>query len=166
MTQYVALLRGIGPTNPNMRAQILRGVFEQLEFSYVGSVLGTGNILFASRETEEKKLETQIETAIKQELGFTSATIIRSRKEMEQLAAREPFRGLVDSPTCKCNVTFFKTPREGKREITWTIDTTTQETVKKMAALEKEYGKAITTRTWGTVKKILAKFGTLQGETL
>ena len=37
--RYVALLRGIGPTNPNMRNEKLRGFFEVLVFEDVQTVI-------------------------------------------------------------------------------------------------------------------------------
>ncbi|MBA3630747.1 MAG: DUF1697 domain-containing protein [Actinobacteria bacterium] len=43
MKSYVALLRGIGPSNPNMRNDRLRAVFEDLGFSNVRAVISSGN---------------------------------------------------------------------------------------------------------------------------
>ena len=48
MIKYVALLRGIGPGNPNMRNDKLRSVFEKLGFSNVKTVISSGNVLFES----------------------------------------------------------------------------------------------------------------------
>ncbi len=49
MVRYVALLRGMGPANPNMRGEKLRKVFEGLGFENVRTVLASGNVLFESR---------------------------------------------------------------------------------------------------------------------
>jgi uncharacterized protein (DUF1697 family) len=46
MVKYVALLRGIAPTNPNMRNDKLRGVFEKLSFENVKTVISSGNVVF------------------------------------------------------------------------------------------------------------------------
>lgn len=52
MTKYVALLRGIGPSNPNMHGAKLRGVLEGLGFRDVQSVISSGNVIFSSDLTE------------------------------------------------------------------------------------------------------------------
>lgn len=41
--KYVALLRGIAPTNPNMRNDKLREVFEKPGFKNVQTVISSGN---------------------------------------------------------------------------------------------------------------------------
>ncbi|MGH2757636.1 MAG: DUF1697 domain-containing protein [Actinomycetota bacterium] len=48
MGRFVALLRGIGPLNPNMRNEKLREVFVGLGFENVRTVITTGNVLFDS----------------------------------------------------------------------------------------------------------------------
>jgi hypothetical protein len=42
--RYVALLRGIMPTNPNMKGEKLKAVFEGLGFSNVHTVIASGNV--------------------------------------------------------------------------------------------------------------------------
>ena len=78
MTKYIALLRGIAPTNPNRRNDKLRGVFEKLGFANVKTVISSGNVVFESPSTSVRKLEDAIEKALPEELGFHSTTIIRS----------------------------------------------------------------------------------------
>ena len=62
MTKYIALLRGIGPGNPNMRNDKLCGVFEKLGFSNVTPVISSGNVIFESDEINKKTLELKIES--------------------------------------------------------------------------------------------------------
>ena len=157
MTQYVAFLRGIGPTNPNMRAEKLRGVFERLGFVHIASVLGTGNILFESDEQNTTNLEEQIEHALQEHLGFKSATIIRTKVYLQSLVGNNLFGGVRQTATVKPNITFLKHPNGGPGELAWVVDTSAERTVDRMARLEREYGKDITTRTLGTILKILAK---------
>lgn len=64
MTKYVALLRGIAPTNLNMRNDKLRGVFEKLAFENVKTVISSGNVIFESPSRRAKKLEETIEAAL------------------------------------------------------------------------------------------------------
>jgi len=63
MATYVALLRGITPSNPNMRNEELRSVFGDIGFENVQSVISSGNILFETGRNLEE-LESTIEKAL------------------------------------------------------------------------------------------------------
>ena len=110
--KYVALLRGIGPANPNMRNEKLRGVFQELGFQNVQTVITTGNVLFESPSRDVKALEAAIEDAIQRQLGFSSTTIIRSHQQLRRLAGNNPFGSIEDSPTSRLNITFLKKKRK------------------------------------------------------
>lgn len=154
MTKYVALLRGIGPTNPNMRGEKLRAVFEKLGFKNVATVIASGNVIFESSSKDIKALETKIETAFPRMLGFTSTTIIRSQKEIESLLKKDPFKKIPDEKHFYPIITFIK----GKRgEIATALDRRDTTTPDFMRTLEKKHGKAITTRTWKTIGRIHKK---------
>jgi uncharacterized protein (DUF1697 family) len=176
VNSYVALLRGIGPGNPNMRNEKLREVFENLGFGNVRTVISTGNVLFESNSSAVRALEAQIQEAISEQLGFTSTTIIRSMKQMQALVDRDPFSGFEHSDRTHLNVTFLKRkpktawrfPYRPKnrdytildiydRDICSVIDLTSARTPDLMAWLEREFGKEVTTRTYKTVGRILKK---------
>jgi uncharacterized protein (DUF1697 family) len=174
--KYIALLRGIGPSNPNMRNEKLRGVFEELGFQNVQTVISSGNVLFQSSSKNVKALETKIEKAFPKKLGFTSTTIIRSQDELQSLIDKNPFKGFEDTPKSRLNVTFLKNdsdsdikfPYKSKDKtykllgiyngaICSVIDLSGFKTPDLMTWLEKQYGKEITTRTWKTVHRIIKK---------
>ena len=174
MTRYVALLRGIAPTNPNMRNDKLRGVFEKLGFENVKTVISSGNVIFDSPSRSIKKLEESIEKALPEELGFKSTTIIRSRGQIQKLVDKNPFKEMEHSQKSSLNVTFLKRKRRtdikfphkiDNRDyellgmydgaICSVIDLTSAKTPDLMVWLEKKLGKEITTRTWKTVERIL-----------
>lgn len=174
--KYAALLRGIGPTNPNMRNEKLREAFERLGFENVQTVISTGNVLFESPSRGAKRLEATIEEAIQQHLGFTSTTIVRSHQQLKRLIGENPFGRIEDTPTTRLNVTFLKERQESDlrfpyraeqkgysvigmhgREVFSVVDLTGATTSDLMAWLEKQFGKAITTRTWKTVGRILKR---------
>jgi uncharacterized protein (DUF1697 family) len=174
MTKYVALLRGIAPTNPNMRNDKLRGVFENLGFENVKTVISSGNVIFESPSRSAKRLEETIETALPEHLGFTSTTIIRSQRQIEKLVDKNPFQGMEHSQKSSLNVTFLKKKRRTEIKfphkiedrdyellgmyngaICSVIDLTSAKTPDLMVWLEKKFGKEITTRTWKTVERIL-----------
>jgi uncharacterized protein (DUF1697 family) len=174
---YVALLRGIGPGNPNMRNDRLREVFESLGYHSVRTVISSGNVLFDSSSSAVRILEAQIEEAIAQGLGFTTTAIIRSKRQIQALVDRDPFMGVQHSDKSNLNVTFMKKRPQTTlsfpyrppdrdyiilglhgREICSVIDLTSAKTPDLMAWMEKEFGKAITTRTYNTVRRVLRRF--------
>jgi uncharacterized protein (DUF1697 family) len=174
MAKYVALLRGIAPTNPNMRNDKLRGVFEKLGFENVKTVISSGNVIFESPSRSRRKLEESIEKALPEELGFRSTTIIRSQRQIQKLVDKNPFQGMGHSQASSLNITFLKKNRRtdikfphkiDNRDyellgmydgaICSVIDLTSSKTPDLMVWLEKKLGKEITTRTWKTVERIL-----------
>jgi uncharacterized protein (DUF1697 family) len=173
MPKYVALLRGIAPSGKNMQNDKLRGVLESLGFTNVRSVISSGNVIFESPITDARALESQIEAAWPVQLGFKSTTIVRSLSELKALEGRDPFRGYDHSPKTSLNVTFLKLPAKPgtqppagpgyivvaayDREICVIVDTTAAKTPNYMAKAERIYGTQITTRTWKTVQRIIAK---------
>jgi uncharacterized protein (DUF1697 family) len=174
MISYVAFVRGILPTNPNMRNDKLRGAFEAAGLANVRTVISSGNVLFDSPSADTAALESQIEHALESQLGFANAVFVRNRSEIQALVDHDPFRGAEHSHKTNLTVTFLKTQptlmrrlpftSENRdytivgavgREICSVIDLTGTTTPKLMSWLEKEFGKDITTRTYKTVGRIL-----------
>ncbi len=154
--QYVALLRGIMPMNPNMKSGKLKEAFESMGFSDVKTVIASGNVIFESPETNILKLEEHIEKALPKLLQFSSSTIVVSKEELETLAKKDPFKGIPDTKENYLVVTFLK----GGKTIATVITLGEDRTPDLMRRLEKEHGKQITTRTWKTVHRILKAFNT------
>jgi uncharacterized protein (DUF1697 family) len=176
MGSYVAMLRGIGPGNPNMRNEKLREVFVDLGFDNVRTVISTGNVLFDCPSSAMRSFEIQIEEALPKQLGFASTTIIRSKKQLQDLVDADPFKGVDYTKETTLNVTFLKKKSRVKfpvpfrpddrdytivglddRTICSVIDVTSAKTPDLMAWLDKQFGKEITTRTYRTVQRILKK---------
>lgn len=178
MRRYAALLRGIAPAFPNQSNDKLRAVFEGLGFEDVASVLASGNILFRSAEPDAAALEQQIEDALARDLGLSSRTIIRDLGELRALLDGDPFAGLTHGRGTYLTATFLKdvpaadvVPPEmpggltrivrydaGARAVLAVTDNSTPgSTPDFMAMLERTYGKTITTRSWLTVQRIVAK---------
>lgn len=152
--KYVALLRGYNPLNPNMRNEKLREVFAGLGFSNIATVIASGNVIFESDISDIKQLESTIEKAFIDKLGFSSTTIIRTEDQIRDLISQDPFNGKEDLPESRLNVTFLKKGGEVFSVINTTIYGNTPNV---MLELEKQYGKDITTRTWKTVFRIRNK---------
>lgn len=176
MPEYVALLRGIGPANPNQRNENLRGVFEELGFEDVRTVISSGNVLFRSSSTDIPGMEATIEAAWPEKLGFKSTTIIRSISDLEEVVELDPFQGLEHSPESYLLVTFCRHPLEldvevphrlpgspseliavTERELFTVSDMTVGGSADAMVWGEKQIGKEITSRSWLTVQRILKR---------
>jgi uncharacterized protein (DUF1697 family) len=175
VTAYVALLRGIAPSNPKMRNAELRRVFEEVELEDVRTVISSGNVVFSSSERSKVALESRIEAALADHLGAPCSTIIRSRAQITRLLGSGVFDGYDDEPSSRLNVSFLKArPPAGTpvpvtgpgaeivavqgQEVFSVVDTTGSKTPDLMAAVERTYGKQVTTRTWKTVGRIAAAF--------
>ena len=152
--RYVALIRGVGPGNPNMTGEKLKSAFEALGFKNVHTVIASGNVVFASHLKNDEALEKKIEHGLEAKLKFSRAVIVRSHDELQKLAKKDPFKGVKDEKPNYLVVTFFKHPR---KELCTVVDMRKTDGPRMMQSLEREHGKAITTRTWKTVNRILAK---------
>lgn len=178
MHRYAALLRGIAPSGRNQSNDKLRGVFERLGFDAVTSVLASGNILFRSDEADVDVLERRIEAALAADLGLSSRTIVRSLPELRALLDSDPFPGLTHGRGTYLTATFIQhaAPAPGdlpdpgtpllrvvrcdgpaRAVLAVTDNTVPGSTPDFMLWLEGVYGKGITTRSWLTVQRIVAK---------
>ncbi|MES3031140.1 MAG: DUF1697 domain-containing protein [Patescibacteria group bacterium] len=154
MTSYIAFLRGIMPTNPNMRNEKLRAVFERLGFTNVQSVISSGNIIFHSDSKNVSELEEKIEETLLKELSIKSPAYVRSKANLERLIAKDPFPGATHSKTTYLIVSFLK---QKPGEIFTVVDTTDTGSTKFMSDIDKRYSKNVTTRTWKTVERVLVR---------
>ena len=178
MKRYVALLRGIAPSGANMTNDKLRGVFEGLGFTAVGSVLASGNITFLTAEADMAALETRIEEALISGLGVSSRTIIREYSELRSLVDSDPFPGLTHERRTYLTATFLKAaqvspdvmaaePARSTRVVRYdraaravlavTDNSEPAAASGFMTWLERSCGKDITTRSWLTIQRIVKK---------
>ncbi len=177
MPSYVAFLRGINVGGSKLITMLaLRAELERAGLENVRTLLASGNVLFDSRSENAAALERQIETAIKKKFGMQVSVILRERGELEKLVRAEPFKGVKVMPQTRLFVTFlgerhqsklkapyvspeknFRILRLTEREIcsVLTIGERLAGNMKWMSLLDREFGKRITTRTWGTVQKCL-----------
>lgn len=178
MSTYVAMLRGIGPGNPNMTRDAFTRFFEALGFTGVQVVLGSGNIIFESPNNNAAVLAERIEKALPEKLGYSRSVVIRSQTELQKLIDADPFEGVEQQHNKKLYhlVTFFRQPTTVSLTLPYTpeskpytvrgkldnaiygsIDLTAGKTPDYMTWLEKQFGKDITSRTPKTIRLILKK---------
>ncbi|MFP3915481.1 MAG: DUF1697 domain-containing protein [Actinomycetota bacterium] len=178
MNQYVAFLRGIAPSNPAMKNDNLRAVSESLGLRDVSTVISSGNIVFQSDVDDIGALEAMMEEAWPARLGFDSTTIIRRRRDLEELVERRPFGDREHGRETYLLVTFSRGPlavdfevphfppdggfavvAATDRELFTVSDTNARKTPDVMSWLESRFGKQISSRTWLTVQRILKRMG-------
>ncbi len=92
--KYIAFLRGINVGGKNkVKMETLREVCSSLGCSNVKTYINSGNIIFETRKTDDKKLAAKIEKAIEKEFGLQIKTIVRTFEEIEIIVKNNPFAG-------------------------------------------------------------------------
>jgi uncharacterized protein (DUF1697 family) len=92
--KYAAFLRGINVGGKNkIKMETLRACFEALGFENVKTYINSGNIVFETVKTDDKKLAERIEKAIENEFGLNIKTMVRSLIEIEEIVKNNPFDG-------------------------------------------------------------------------
>lgn len=165
--RYVAFLRGVSPLNCKMAE--LKRALEQAGFADVKTVLSSGNAVFTATAKPETALAKQAEAAMKQHLGKSFFTQVRSVASLQELLNSNAFSGFKLAADAKRVVTFLSAPPsskpklpvelDGARILALKGDTAFTAYVRSpkgpvfMTLLEKTFGKNITTRTWETLAK-------------
>ena len=173
MARYAAFLRGVSPMNAKMPE--LKKCFEVAGFTDVKTVRSSGNVVFSARASSEASLERKAETAMKNQLGRSFLTIVRSLDALRAILASDPYEAFRLSPGAKRIVTFLRKRPEVKLALPIELDGARILSVEGsevfsayvpgprgpvfMTLIEKTFGKDVTTRTWETVKKVAAVRG-------
>lgn len=105
---YVALLRGIN-VGGNNRVEMprLKRILEGLGYENVSTYINSGNAFFTTIESDPRKIEINIEQAIKKEFGLSLHVVIRNLPEIEKLIKTIPPHWFKATDK-KCNVIFLR----------------------------------------------------------
>jgi uncharacterized protein (DUF1697 family) len=180
--RYVAFLRGMNLGKRRIKNPELIGHFEAMGLEDVATFRASGNVVFVDpkRGEAESKLQGRIEGELDERLGYDVAVFLRSAKEVNAIAAREPFDAkaikraaaakgkpqvvlLAKKPTAKAKKALEELRPEGDlmvvegRELHWLPSVGLSETEVDTKALDAALGKG-TTRTAGTIEQIAAKY--------
>ena len=92
MPTYIALLRGIniGPRNKIAMAE-LRELLGSLEHEGVRTHILSGNVMFTSRRRSARRLETDLETAIRERFELDIRVLVRTADELTRIVKANPF---------------------------------------------------------------------------
>lgn len=178
MTGYAAFLRGIMPSNPNMRNERLRAVLEELGLERVASVLASGNLVFHAPAQDTTALEDRIQQALHERLGIPGGTLVRTGEELRALLDSDPFPGLTHGRGTYLTVVLLKhrptepvalpegpDPRTRvmgydpvTRALLAVVDNSDPgRTPDFMAWVDRTYGRDVTVRTWLTIQRVARK---------
>lgn len=90
--KYVAFLRGINVgAKTVIKMAELREVFTSLGFENVKTYIQSGNVIFETRKTDDKKLSQKIENAVEEKF-FKTPVMVRSIEEIKDAIENNPFK--------------------------------------------------------------------------
>ncbi|WP_084958315.1 DUF1697 domain-containing protein [Thermoactinospora rubra] len=174
MERYAALLRGINlGSRMRMSMADLRDLLAGLGYTDVATHLQSGNAVFTGTGGEQE-VAARIEAAIRERLGMPVRCLVRGRRELADVVARDPLREAVTDPA-RYLVTFLSDKPDpgryadldparfapetyvvGEREIyVWHPDGMRNSKLTH-AFWEKRLGLVATSRNWNTVTKLLS----------
>ena len=171
MTQYVALLRGIGPvTHAKMALGALAERCAAAGLSDVVNIGNTGNLVFASGASQAA-VEAIVTEAVTS-FGISSEVFTRTRRQLQMLVNLAPFPDAAADHPARLGVCFFhKDPRWPEAYKSFTGPERLQMFSNHLIVdygggisasrltVEKTVGARMTQRVWSSVLKIAQKLG-------
>lgn len=174
---YLAFLRGINVGGHHkVPMQELRDCLKELGFANIQTILNTDNIIFETEATNLEELEGRISEHLEKHFAFPIPCILRRASFILSLFSEEPFSAIEVHKGIRLYISLLKENKELEPAIPWSspdasfrilakreknilsvLDLAISGTPKAMEALEKFYGKDITTRNWNTIKRIVGK---------
>jgi len=92
--KYAAFLRGINVGGKNkIKMETLREICSALGFENVETYINSGNVIFETKKTDDKKLAAKIEKAIEKEFELNIKVIVRTIDEIKNIVENNPFAG-------------------------------------------------------------------------
>jgi uncharacterized protein (DUF1697 family) len=88
---YVALLRGINVGGRIIKTAELIACFESMGFDDVKTVLQSGNVIFASNESDPAKLKQKIEAGLTKAFNYPAKVWIVGTDELGKIIDANPF---------------------------------------------------------------------------
>ena len=177
MTKYIAFLRAINVGGHTVKMDLLRDIFESMEFANIETFIASGNVIFESKSKDVDALVNKIEKRLKESLGFEVATFLRSDLELAAIADYRPFpKPQMDSATA-LNIAFLSKPLDVKAkkalltlksdiddfhihgcEVYWLCLKKQSESKFSNVVFEKTLGVKSTFRGINTVRKMVEKY--------
>lgn len=177
MPRTIAFLRAINVGGHVVKMDRLREVFESLGFSNVETFIASGNVVFDTKSKNLKALESRIEKALHDALGYEVATFLRTESELAAIAEYQPFPSSQVETAAALNVGLLagEVDDEGRkrflalktdmddfhvngREVYWLCRTRQSESKLSNTVFEKKLGAKATFRGINTINRLAAKY--------
>ncbi len=175
--RYIAFLRGINVGGHHKVPMAdLRKALEKIDCKNVITLLNSGNVIFETVTDDIENLEKKISEKLEKIFRFQIPTIIRKSETINELFKEAPFKDVKITKDIRLYVSFLKENKQIDMELPWissdnsykiiksrneiilsVLDLSISKTPKAMIALEKSFGKDITTRNWKTIERIVKK---------
>jgi uncharacterized protein (DUF1697 family) len=111
MNSWIALLRGVNVTGHNqISMETLRELCVSIKVRSPQTYIQSGNVVFASPETDHAKLAARLGSAIEKRCGFRPSVMLRTAAEMRDVEARNPFAGRANIEPARLAVFFLSEP--------------------------------------------------------
>ena len=177
MERYVAFLRGMNLGGRRIKNERLRAELEALDLSDVACFRASGNVVFATGESDETALSSRIENGLGEALGYEVPVYLRNEDELRAVGEQRPFApAALRASRGKLQVAFLlAAPRAAARkralalstiedrlaidgrQLYWLPKGGLSESELDLDAIAAALG-PITIRTMGTVEQIAAKY--------
>jgi uncharacterized protein (DUF1697 family) len=174
--RFVAFLRGINVGGHIAKKDQLQEAFAALGFRDVSTFKQSGNIIFTADIQDTENIRTQIETKLRQTLGFNVPVFIRTIPQLMQLLELDPFKGQ-NEKDIDFQVTFLaNVPKQFPLKLPLRIPSSTADIIsvcgtevfsvtrgggdggKPNPFLESKLKVQATTRNWNIIKAIVEKY--------
>ncbi len=152
----------------------LRDKLTEIGCENVRTFLNSGNVVFETHQTDIQALEAKMESHLANVFNFPIPVMLRTKDAIADLVDQNPFENvqmhkdirlyvslLKDEPSIELELPYYSKDSSyqilsvSNRTICSVLDLSTTKTVKGMEALEKLFGKNITTRNWNTILKVV-----------
>ncbi len=173
MARYAVFLRGInlGATR-RVRMEALRGALEGAGYDDVRTLVQSGNVVVTS-DADPAGLERDLVRTLREAFGFDIAVVARTRDELADVIASDPFAGIADDPA-RYQVSFLSAAPEpaaveeleaaeeapervavlGREVYAWHPGGVGRSELAKLITARR-LGVEVTARNWRTVTKLL-----------
>jgi uncharacterized protein (DUF1697 family) len=177
MPRYFAFLRAINVGGHLVKMEALRGLFTDLGFTGVETLINSGNVIFQCKSAKTSALEARIAAHLESRLGFPVATFLRNDTELAAIHAHRPFEEAEILTAGACCVGFLARPLETPqsetlmglqteidafhvhgREVYWLCRKRQSESKITNGTLERKLKTSLTFRNLTTVARIAVKY--------
>jgi len=172
---HIALLRAINVGGHTVSMERLRGLFAELGYKNVRTLIASGNIVFDAGSKKPGMLETAIEKHLEKSLGYAVSTFVRTPEEIAAVVDHEPYPRSVIDKAHALWIGFLKEPPAAVaarklaalrcatddfcvhgREVYWLRQVTSSESKIAGSSIERALGGPLTARNITTVRKLAA----------